>query len=87
MTDGIDPKRLSLVGEEGQLAAVGVLAAGALGNLPSQDLLQRIFASKSEGVARAACIGAGIVYLCLGAAPVALGLLAPRFGVTEGGPS
>ncbi len=55
---------------------LGVFAVGALGNLPGQDLMQRIFAAKSANVARYACYIAGVVYLIFGMIPVALGLLA-----------
>lgn len=79
--DEVPDEKLSWVGDESVAVAVGVFAAGALGNLPSQDLLQRIFASKSERTARAACLWAGGLYLLLGAAPVFLGLVGPRLGV------
>jgi SSS family solute:Na+ symporter len=49
---------------------------GALGNIPGQDLMQRIFSSKSERVAQQACILAGVLYLVLGMLPILLGLVA-----------
>ena len=52
----------------------GLLIAGALGNIPGQDVLQRVFSSRSEQVARRACLIAGSLYLGLGAIPVMLGL-------------
>jgi Na+/proline symporter len=55
---------------------VGVLAIGALGNLPGQDLTQRVFASRSERTAVWACYVAGIAYLVLGLCPMLLGLAA-----------
>jgi solute:Na+ symporter, SSS family len=55
---------------------LAVLAVGALGNLPGQDLLQRIFAAKSARVARWACLLAGGAYLTFGALPLILGLSA-----------
>ena len=58
------------------LAWLGVFAAGALGNLPGQDLMQRVFAARSAGVARAACALAGASYLLLGLAPLGMGLAA-----------
>ena len=58
------------------LAWSGLLVAGALGNIPGQDVLQRVFASKTERVARRACLIAGGLYLVLGAIPVVLGLTA-----------
>ena len=56
------------------LAWSGLLIAGALGNIPGQDVLQRVFSSRSEQVARRACLIAGGLYLGLGAIPVVLGL-------------
>lgn len=53
---------------------LSVLAAGALGNLASQDLFQRVFAARSARVARAACLISGAAYLVLGLIPIALGL-------------
>ena len=49
---------------------------GALGNIPGQDLMQRIFSSKSERVAQWACILAGVLYLAVGMLPILLGLVA-----------
>jgi Na+/proline symporter len=51
-----------------------VVAVGALGNIPGQDLLQRVFAARSEVVARRACVLAGFAYLSFGMVPIALGL-------------
>lgn len=53
---------------------LGLFCAGALGNLPGQDLGQRIFAARSATVARWACIVAGLLYLSLGAVPVVLAM-------------
>jgi len=52
----------------------GLFAVGALGNIPGQDLMQRIFASRSARVAQGACYIAGLVYLAFGMIPVGLGL-------------
>ncbi|MEX1366509.1 MAG: sodium:solute symporter [Nannocystaceae bacterium] len=73
------PERRVLVPTESaaELAGwLGLLCAGALGNLPGQDLGQRIFAARSARVAQAACIVAGVLYLGLGAIPVLLALAA-----------
>lgn len=59
------------------LAWSGLLLAGALGNIPGQDVLQRVFASRSVRVARQACLLSGGLYLGLGLIPVGLGLAAP----------
>jgi len=61
-------------GGQAQLAWVGVLAVGALGNLPGQDLFQRVFSAKSSTVARRACLMAGALYLALGALVVVMAL-------------
>ncbi len=58
------------------LGWLGVFFAGALGNLPGQDLTQRIFAAKSERVAQHACYIAGGMYLLFGLFPLGMGLLA-----------
>jgi Na+/proline symporter len=62
---------------------LGVFCVGALGNLPGQDLAQRIFAAKSARVAKWACLVAGMVYLAVGALPLLIGLagniLAPDY--------
>ncbi len=55
----------------------GILAIGILGNLPSSDLMQRVFSSQSAMVAQSACVVAGIVYIVFGMIPLALGLAAP----------
>jgi Na+/proline symporter len=73
----VPPEKLDWIPAEDLEALVGwlaVLAIGALGNLPGQDLLQRIFASKSARVAQGACLFAGVAYLSFGMIPVGLGL-------------
>lgn len=45
---------------------IGLFMAGALGNLPGQDLMQRVFASNSSTTARRACLVAGSAYLVFG---------------------
>jgi Na+/proline symporter len=55
-------------------AWLGVFCAGALGNLPGQDLAQRIFAARSAVVAKRACLVAGVLYLAVGLLPLLLGL-------------
>jgi Na+/proline symporter len=56
------------------LGWIGVFMTGALGNLPGQDLMQRVFAAKSANTARWACIIAGVVYLTFGSIPLLLAL-------------
>lgn len=55
---------------------LGVVTVGALGNLPSQDLAQRIFSSRSVRTAKWACYLAGFVYLTFGIVPLGIGLAA-----------
>jgi len=79
LVDETAAERLQLVPRE-TLAAfvgwVGVVAVGALGNLPGQDLTQRIFASRSAKTAVWACHIAGIVYFALGVFTLTMGLAA-----------
>jgi Na+/proline symporter len=55
---------------------MAVFCVGALGNIPGQDLMQRVFAAKSAVVARWACLIAGVAYLVFGLIPILLGLAA-----------
>ncbi len=72
---GLDPEKRRILPAQGEVWAwTGLLAAGALGNLPGQDLTQRIFAARSARVASAACVIAGVLYLALGAVPLLAGL-------------
>ncbi|MCG5055388.1 MAG: hypothetical protein KA712_20680 [Myxococcales bacterium] len=57
-------------------SALGVLAVGAVGNLPGQDLTQRIFSARSATAARMSCFVAGGLYWVVGIVPVALALCA-----------
>lgn len=59
---------------QGLVGWLGVFAIGALGNLPGQDLMQRVFAARSARVASAACLVAGAMYLLFGAIPLVLAL-------------
>lgn len=56
------------------LVWTSTLVSGVLGNIPGQDLMQRVFAARSATVAAQACVLAGGVYLAFGLLPVALGL-------------
>lgn len=56
------------------LGVLALWATGLFGNIPGQDLQQRVFAAKSEKTAQHACILAGILYLCFGSLPLILGL-------------
>jgi len=52
---------------------LGTWATGLFGNIPGQDLQQRVFASNSPRTGQLACIFAGILYLAFGLIPVSLG--------------
>lgn len=58
------------------MTAVSALVIGGLGNLPVQDLLQRICSARSDRVARRACLWGAIGYLTLGLFPILAGLAA-----------
>lgn len=64
---------------------LAAFSAGALGNLPGQDLTQRMFASRTAATARNACLVAGGVYLVVGALPVFLALSVDALGAAPGG--
>lgn len=72
------PDHLRLVPSELSLGVVlawlGAWATGLFGNIPGQDLQQRVFAAKSPDTAMRACILAGVLYLLFGMIPVTLGL-------------
>ena len=53
---------------------LGVFTIAALGNLPGQELMQRVFSSKTASIARGACVLAGVAYLAFGLVPVFLAL-------------
>jgi Na+/proline symporter len=75
----VHPDKLRLVPTETLSSFVGwlgVLLVSALGNLPGQDLLQRIFSARSGRTAAGACWIAGIAYVGFGAIPVLLGISA-----------
>jgi len=79
LLDSTPPERLALVptGDLTELVGwVSLLAIGMLGNLPGQDLAQRVFASKSARVAVQACLLAGVLYVLFGLVPVLSGLAA-----------
>lgn len=72
-----DPDRLTLLPRAGAAAAVAwtaTWASGVFGNIPGQDLTQRIFAAKDSKTARHACILAGTIYIGFGLLPVGMGL-------------
>jgi len=72
-----DPQLLTIVPVDtatNLVGWIGVFAIGALGNLPGQDLMQRVFAAKSERTAKHACLVAGTMYLAFGMLPLLIAL-------------
>lgn len=73
-----EPSHLTLLPEATALAILGYFgtwATGLFGNIPGQDLQQRIFSARDEKTASRACILAGVLYLSFGLIPVSLGLI------------
>ena len=71
------PELRTLLPEAGLVALLGWSTTwlnGVFGNIPGQDLMQRIFASRSGSVASRACLLAGCVYILFGLLPVGMGL-------------
>lgn len=74
-----DPERLVIVPTKSLpefFNWIGLFLVASIGNIPSQDLAQRIFSAKSVRVAKTSCLIAGVLYLIIGTLPVMLGLLA-----------
>ena len=57
-------------------AILSVLLIGLLGNVPGQDLQQRVASAKSAATARWMCVVGGVLYLLIGLIPLYLGLAA-----------
>lgn len=71
------PEMLQIVPRDDMVAIfswIGVFCIAALGNIPGQDLMQRIFAAKSPSVAKKACWLSGGAYILFGLAPVTMAL-------------
>ncbi len=75
----LTPTDLRLV-DTSSLTAVftglNLFLVASLGNIPSQDLGQRLFAANSAETARKSCFIAGFLYIAFGSVPVLLGLAA-----------
>lgn len=72
------------------LAYFGAWTTGMLGNIPGQDLQQRIFSARDEKTAVRACLLTGVTYFGFGMIPVSLGLIsrimlpdAPETGILQ----
>jgi SSS family solute:Na+ symporter len=73
------PEKLTIMPTDSLAAMLGWLGlfiTGSLGNVPVQDLMQRVFSAKSDVVAKRACLIAGAAYLSFGALPIVLALSA-----------
>ncbi len=73
----VKPGHLSFLPSAGAVAVmgwIGAWATGMFGNIPGQDLQQRVFASKDEKTAARACLLAGVLYFLFGLIPVGLTL-------------
>lgn len=53
---------------------IGAWATGLFGNIPGQDLQQRVFAARDSKTATRACVLAGCLYFAFGMMPVLLGI-------------
>lgn len=87
LVEDLPADKLVLVPTEDFASFVGwmsVLAIGILGNIPGQDLTQRMFASRTANIARSACVIAGIAYVVLGFIPVLSGLAADALRLDTG---
>jgi Na+/proline symporter len=58
------------------LGVVGIFMTGLLGNVPGQDLQQRVLCARSPSIAQWSCIVCGIIYLIIGLIPVYVGFAA-----------
>ncbi len=58
------------------MGALSALVIGSLGNLPVQDLMQRISSANSDRTASRACVLAAVGYLAMGSLPILAGLSA-----------
>jgi solute:Na+ symporter, SSS family len=71
-----DHFRIDAASFEKCLAILSVLMIGLLGNVPGQDLQQRVASAKSAATARWMCVVGGVLYLLIGLIPLYLGLAA-----------
>ncbi|MDA1016537.1 MAG: sodium:solute symporter family protein [Planctomycetota bacterium] len=72
-----EPEFLTLLPEAGLVASLAwtaTLCSGFFGNVPGQDLMQRVFSCRDAPTAQRACVLAGVVYLTFGLIPVGIGL-------------
>lgn len=78
MIEQSDPAFLTLIPpatSAAMMAYFGAWTTGILGNVPGQDMQQRIFSARDEKTAVRACHLTGVTYLAFGMIPVGLGLV------------
>lgn len=68
----------STLGGAGLWTSLALFASGALGNIPSQELWQRVMSGKSDRDASRALWGSGFAYAALGIMPIVLGVAGSR---------
>ncbi len=72
----VEPSRWSLLGKgESLLTRVDSWMVPILGSLFSQELISRVFASRSGSIAKGSSFSAAGIYLVIGMIPVSLGLI------------
>jgi Na+/proline symporter len=77
MIEQTDPAFLTMIPPAtaaAMMAYFGAWATGILGNVPGQDMQQRIFSARDEKTAVRACYLTGVTYLAFGLIPVGIGL-------------
>lgn len=63
----------------GWLRQVDAWAVPICGSIVAQEVISRSLAARSAAVARGAAIGGGLAYILIGAIPLAIGAVGPRF--------
>lgn len=77
--EALDASRIRLAGTAGEswLETLEAWSIPILGSVVAQELVVRVSASRTPGIAQSASICGGLLYLAVGLIPVFLGLLAP----------
>lgn len=74
----MDPSRLTLIAPgETLIERMDRWMVPILGSLVAQELISRVFAARSAGIARKACFTSAALYFAIGCVPVFLGLIGP----------
>ena len=75
----LPPDRTSFLSGRSWLNAVDTFAVPVFSTIAAQELASRVLAMRGPGLARVATIGAGFMYLLIGAVPVMVGLGASAY--------